>query len=49
MAGNPDVNQKLLKGYKVGDKTFKVHIDGLNMLDYLTGKEKESPRKFFFT
>jgi arylsulfatase A-like enzyme len=48
VAGDPDVNQKLLKGYKVGDKTFKVHIDGLNMVPYLTGQEKESPRKFFF-
>ena len=48
IAGDPDVNQKLLKGYKVGDKTFKVHIDGYNMVPYLTGQEKESPRKFFF-
>ncbi len=48
IAGDPDVSQKLLKGYKVGDKTFKVHIDGLNMVPYLTGQEKESPRKFFF-
>ncbi len=48
IAGDPDVSQKLLKGYKVGDKTCKVHIDGLNMVPYLTGQEKESPRKFFF-
>ena len=48
IAGDPDVTQKLLKGYKVGDKTFNVHIDGYNMLSYLTGQEKESPRKFFF-
>ena len=27
-AGDPDITQKLLHGYKVGDKTFKVHIDG---------------------
>ena len=47
-AGDPDVNQKLLKGYKVGDKTFKVHIDGYNMLPYLTGAAAESPRKAFF-
>jgi arylsulfatase A-like enzyme len=48
IAGDPDVNQKLLKGYKVGDKTFNVHIDGYNMVDYLTGQAKESPRQFFF-
>ena len=47
-AGDPDVNQKLLKGYKVGDKTFKVHIDGVNQLPYLTGQVKESPRNAFF-
>ena len=47
-AGDPDVSQKLLNGYKVGDKTFKVHIDGVNMLPYLTGQVKESPRDFFF-
>jgi arylsulfatase len=47
-AGDPDVSEKLLEGYKVGDKTFKVHIDGLNLLPYLTGEVKESPRKSFF-
>src|SRR6187551_3525515 len=48
IAGEPDISKKLLTGYKAGDKTFKVHIDGENMLDYITGKEKESPRKSFF-
>jgi arylsulfatase len=47
-AGDPHVNEKLLKGYKVGDKTFKVHIDGVNQLPYLTGQVKESPRNAFF-
>jgi arylsulfatase A-like enzyme len=48
MAGDPEVTEKLLKGMKVGDKTFKVHIDGYDMVPYLTGQVKESPRKFFF-
>jgi len=47
-AGDPNVNQKLLDGYKVGSKTFKVCIDGINMLPYLTGEVKESPRNHFF-
>jgi arylsulfatase A-like enzyme len=47
-AGDPDISAKLLDGYKVGDKTFKVHIDGLNMMPYLTGEVKESPRRVFF-
>src|SRR5277367_5945742 len=47
-AGDPDISKKLLDGYKVWDKTFNVHIDGINMLPYLTGKVKESPRDYFF-
>ena len=48
-AGDPDVSQKLLAGYKIGSMTYKVHIDGLNMVPYLTGEAKESPRKFSST
>jgi arylsulfatase len=47
-AGDPNVSEKLLSGYKVGDKTFRVHIDGFNMLPYLTGEVKKSPRDYFF-
>jgi arylsulfatase len=47
VAGEPDVVEKLKKGYKSGSKTFKVHIDGYNLLPFLTGKEKENPRKGF--
>jgi arylsulfatase A-like enzyme len=47
-AGDPDVSQKCLNGYKVGNKTFKVHIDGINLLSYITGEAKESPRNAFF-
>ena len=47
-AGDPDVTQKLLNGYKVGDKTFKVHLDGYNMIPYLTGEVKESPRNAIY-
>jgi arylsulfatase len=47
-AGEPEISKKLLNGHKVGDRTYKVHIDGLNMLPYLTGQVKESPRQSFF-
>jgi arylsulfatase A-like enzyme len=47
-AGEPDIVGKLLRGHKAGDKTFKVHIDGFNMLPYFMGEEKESPRNFVF-
>jgi arylsulfatase A-like enzyme len=47
-AGDPDINQKLLDGFTTGDKTFNVSIDGFNMVPYLTGEVKESPRTHFF-
>ena len=43
-AGNDDIKNKLLNGYE----GFKVHLDGYNMLPYLTGKVKENPRKEIF-
>ena len=46
-AGVPDVKEQLLKGMKVGDKTFKVHLDGYDITDALAGKAT-SPRKEFF-
>jgi arylsulfatase len=42
-AGDPDVTGKLLKGYKVGRATYKVHLDGYNFLPYLTGQENKGP------
>ncbi len=47
MAGDPDITQKLLKGHQAGDKQFKVHLDGYNLLPYLTGEAKKSPRESF--
>ena len=40
-AGDPDIVEKLKAGHEVGDKTFKVHIDGYNLLPYLTGEVDE--------
>ncbi|MCJ7444494.1 MAG: arylsulfatase [Methanotrichaceae archaeon] len=47
-AGEPDIKEKLLQGHQAGAKTFKVHIDGHEMLPYLMGEIKESPRKSFY-
>ena len=47
MAGEPDIVEKCKKGHKAGDKTFKVHIDGYNLLDFLTKEGVRSPRKGF--
>jgi len=46
--GNPSIKEELLKGKKVGDMTYKVHLDGFNNLDYWTGKADESARNHFF-
>ena len=47
-AGVPDVKEKLLKGYKAGNKSYKVHLDGYNQLPYLTGQQPKSAREEFF-
>jgi len=46
-AGEPDIAEKLKKGLKIGKRTYKVHLDGYNLIPHLTGKEKKSPRKGF--
>ena len=47
-AGEPDIEQRLHAGHQAGEKFFKVHLDGYNMLPYLKGEVKDSPRQFFF-
>jgi arylsulfatase len=46
-AGEPDIVEKLKKGHKAGDKNFTVHIDGFNLLPFLTTKGVRSPRPGF--
>jgi arylsulfatase A-like enzyme len=46
-AGNLNVTDQLLTGYAAAGKTFKVHLDGYNLTDYLSGKGPD-PRKDFF-
>jgi arylsulfatase len=47
-AGASDIKEKLLKGgVELNGRTYKNHIDGYNLLDYLSGKTKDSPRKDF--
>jgi arylsulfatase A-like enzyme len=47
MAGEPDIVEKCKKGHQAWNKRFTVHLDGYNLVPYLTGKEKKSPRKGF--
>jgi len=44
--GDTTVKEDLLKGRKAGDMTYKVHIDGYNLLPVLKG-EGQWPRKEF--
>lgn len=46
--GDDDVKEKLKKGTKFGSKEFKVHLDGYNLMPYMTKKTDEWPRKEFF-
>jgi len=48
--GDADVKQRLLKGWTPNgaSKSYKVHLDGYNQLDYLTGKTPESAREDFY-
>ena len=45
--GEPELVEKVKKGYKMGDKTYKVHLDGYNLMPFLSGEEKKSPRQGF--
>jgi len=47
-AGVPDVKEQLLKGMKVGNKTFKVHLDGYNLTEALAGKTASPRHEFFY-
>jgi arylsulfatase A-like enzyme len=46
-AGDAGVKDRLLQGWKVGDRTYKVHLDGYNQLPYLTGQQDHSARRGF--
>jgi arylsulfatase A-like enzyme len=47
-AGDPDIKEKLLKGLKVGDKTFRTHLDGYNFMPFFKGEVAAGPRHEFF-
>lgn len=47
-AGDPDISTKLLQGAKIGDQTFKVHLDGYNQLDLITGKGPSTRHEIFY-
>jgi arylsulfatase A-like enzyme len=47
-AGEPDIVEKLKKGYQANGKTWKVHADGYNFLPFFKGEVKKGPREEIF-
>jgi arylsulfatase len=45
--GDPDIVAKCARGSQIGDKTFKVHLDGYNLMPFFKGEAKETPRREF--
>jgi len=45
--GDPDIVSRCLKGCQSGGRTFKVHLDGYNLIPFFKGEAKEPPRKEF--
>lgn len=47
-AGNPNIVAELLTGKELGGKTYKVHLDGYNQLDFITRKGPSSRKEIFY-
>jgi arylsulfatase A-like enzyme len=47
-AGNPNITEQLLQGVKLGDRTYKNHLDGYSQLDLLTGKGPSARHELFY-
>lgn len=47
-AGNPNITQELLKGKQLGDRTYKVHLDGYDQTPMITGKGPSTRNEIFY-
>jgi arylsulfatase A-like enzyme len=47
-AGNPNITEQLLNGVKLGDRTYKNHLDGYYQMDLLTGKGPSKRHELFY-
>jgi len=47
-AGNPNIKEELLKGKKIGDRTYKNHLDGYNQMAAITGKGPSERHEIFY-
>ena len=47
-AGNPNIVEELKKGKQIGGTTYKVHLDGYNQMDMITGKGPSNRHEVFY-
>jgi arylsulfatase A-like enzyme len=47
-AGNPNITDELLTGKKIGDRTYKNHLDGYNQMAAITGKGPSARHEIFY-
>ncbi len=47
-AGNPNITDELKKGKQVGDRGYKVHLDGYNQMELITGKGPSKRHEIFY-
>jgi arylsulfatase len=47
-AGDPSITDELLKGKQIGDRTYKVHLDGYDQTDLITGKGPSKRHEIFY-
>ena len=47
-AGNSNITQQLLQGVKLGDRTYKNHLDGYDQMNLLTGKGPSARHELFY-
>ncbi len=47
-AGNPDITKQLLDGVKLGDRTYKNHLDGYDQTAAITGKGPSTRHEIFY-
>jgi arylsulfatase len=47
-AGNPNIVDELTKGKQIGDRTYKVHLDGYDQTDVITGKGPSKRHEVYY-
>jgi arylsulfatase A-like enzyme len=47
-ASNPNITEQLLKGVKLGDRTYKNHLDGYDQTAMITGKGPSTRHEIFY-